>query len=97
MINFICKFIFFKKLSPKKKIIISLLSLGLFILALWFLSLKNIYLLGFSKVILSNTSPWFGTRFITSHLMIYLKMILFSKGLFLWMNIGLTNFWTFPN
>ena len=85
-------FIFFKKLYPKKKIIISLLSLGLFILALWFLSLKNIYLLGFSKVILSNTSPWFGTRFITSHLMIYLKMILFSKGLFLWMNIGLTNF-----
>lgn len=85
-------FIFFKKLSPRKKVIISLFSLGLFILALWFLSLKNIYLLGFSKTILNNTSPWFGTRFITSHLMIYFKMLVFSKGLFLWLNIGLTNF-----
>ena len=85
-------FIFFKKLNPRKKIIISFFSLGLFILALWLLSLKKIYLVSFSKTVLNNTSPWFGTRFIIPHIKTYLQMLNFSQGLFLWFNIGLTNF-----
>ena len=56
------------------------------------LSLRNINVFNFVKSVLSNNSSWQGTRFIFLNLITYAKMLFLNKGLFLWLNIGLTNF-----
>jgi len=82
----------FQKTSWKKRGVIAFFSLALFLLALWFLSFRKINIFGFIQSVLVNNSPWQGTRFIIPNLIAYSKMLLFNKGLFLWLNIGLTNF-----
>lgn len=85
-------FLAFKKTSRNKKIlIITLISLFLTV-AFWFLSFQKISALGFVKTIFRDDSPWYGIRFIVPNLVTYAKMLFLSKGLFLWLNVGLTNF-----
>jgi hypothetical protein len=84
--------LFLQKVNLKKKLSIIFFTTALFLLAFLFLSISKINTFGFLQSVLNNTSPWQGTRFIYSNLINYSRMLLFNKGLFLWLNIGLTNF-----
>lgn len=84
-------FTFFKKATPRKKIITSFFILALLTFVFWFISFQNVSVVGIADAILNNQGPYFGTRFIFPHLLTYFKMLLFSQGLFLWFNIGLSN------
>ena len=80
-----------QKASWQKKLSLILFALTLLLAAWWFLSLRGINILGFLASLTSNVSPWQGTRFIYPNFIAYSKMLLFNQGLFLWLNIGLTN------
>ncbi|MFZ5437824.1 MAG: hypothetical protein ACOZAK_02125 [Patescibacteria group bacterium] len=84
--------LFLQKVALKKKLIIIFFTLALFLLALLFLSLAKINAYSFLHSVMSNSSSWQGTRFIYPNFITYYKMLLFNKGLFLWLNVGLTNF-----
>lgn len=84
--------ILFNKSNKSKKILIISLSTLLLIISFWFLDFQKVNVVGFINSVINNNSQWFGSRFIVPNFLSYIKMLTSSKGLFLWFDIGLTNF-----
>jgi hypothetical protein len=71
-----------------------LILLGLIIPGLFFefvLRIRGASVLPVIERILSSNDPFFGFRFIGENIFQYSRMLIFSKGMFLWQNIGISN------